>query len=481
MSAAVIAVDVGTSMVKAVRLTLDDRAPVTVSRPAPTDAAPGVDADAVWDTVADVLTELSAAEAAAVEAVVVTGQGDGYWSLEEDGTAGRAYPWNTVVAADAIHAWEADGTIDRHFRRSGTVLWPGTTAAVWRWLQDTDPQRAARTRTVLWAKDWIAYRLCGVVATDPTDATIPFLDLRTGGYDHEALADLGCEALADRLPPIVMPGEEIGRVTAAAAARTGLAEGTPVVMGVIDLVAMIRAAGLREVGDAMAVLGTTAVAVSVGDGVPAHVEPSGATLKLPEPGRILRVLGASSGTTTLEWYLSTHGYTGPGRYDAFWADTLAAADEGVMVLPHLAGERAPFLAPQATGAIVGLTPTTTRAGLGRGVVEGITLSLRHCLEAADAGPGDLVLTGGGATRPEWCQLVADVTGRAVVVDGRPDLGALGAAALVGGFEALATALGAERRTRYVPAADGGSFDHRFATYVALVDAFRSIWKELDRR
>lgn len=470
----VVAVDVGTSMIKALRLTADGEIAARAARPAPTDSAPGTDPVAQWEAVRAVLTEVTEG-ASAFAGVVVTGQGDGLWRLDEDGRGLRAHLWNATEPAAVVAAWEADGTIERHFRRTGTVLWPGTSAALWRWLEQVDPVEAGRTATVFTAKDWVTYQLSGVVATDVTDATIPFLDVATGRYDPQTIADLGCDVLADRLAPVHEPGEVIGEVTAAAAAATGLPPGTPVVTGCLDLAAMVSGLGLTGVGDALAVLGTTASTVAITDRVPADTEPAGATIRLGSPDRFLRVMGASSGTTTLEWFLAVNGYDGQERHERFWTD-IDGVDEGVMLLPYLAGERAPFLAPEASGAFLGLTSTTTAAGLGRATVEGITFSLRHGLESVGAGAEHLVLTGGGSSRSEWCQLVADVAGREVVVDTRTDVGALGAAALVPGFGALAhTAQAAEH---YRPGPAAAELDRRYRRFVALVAAFRPLWKEL---
>lgn len=484
MSDTVLAVDVGTSMVKAVLLGRDGHIVARASAPTPDDGRPGCDAADLWESVAVVLRELTTGTANGtvnrLAGVIVSGQGDGFWSLDVDGSPQRGYPWNTVVASDIIHGWEADGTIEAHFRRTGTVLWPGTNAAIWRWLEATDPDRVGRTGTVFAAKDWISFALTGVAATDVTDGSIAFLDLDGREHSPEVIDTLGCLSVTDRLAPVRNPGDLLGAVTTSASAATGIPEGIPVYVGCLDLIAMIRAAGLREPGDALAVLGTTAVAVSVLDRLPIDQEPSGATVAMPENGRMLRVLGASSGTTTLEWFLRTHGYVGDDRHVRFWDAVGSADDEGVLLLPYLAGERAPFLAPQASGAFLGLTSSTTFGGLGRAVVEGITFSLRHCLDSAGANDEDLVLTGGGSTRAEWCQLVADVLERPVVLEARPDLGALGVASFVPGFEQLARREDPRERVRLTPSAASPDLAVRYRRFLAVVDSIRPLWKELPR-
>jgi sugar (pentulose or hexulose) kinase len=462
-------------MIKALRLSADGSVQARADRRAPVDDAPGTDPMAQWETVREVLLEVTAGGPDTLAGVVVAGQGDGLWRIGTDGRPRRAYLWNATEPAGVVAGWEADGTIERHFRRTGTVLWPGTSAALWRWLLATDPDELRGTASVGTAKDWITYQLTGVLVTDVTDATIPFLDLATGRQDPALVEALGCDGLTELLPPVRTPGEALGPVTAAAAEATGLPAGTPVVVGCLDLAAMVRGLGLSAPGDALAVLGTTASTVAISDHAPLEREPAGATVRLPAPDRFLRIMGANSGTTTLEWFLGLHGYTGEDRYDRFW-DDLAGVDEGLVLLPYLAGERAPFLAPEATGAVLGLTPRTTVAGIGRATVEGITFTLRHGLEAVGAGDDALVLTGGGAARSEWCKLVADVTGREVLVDERRDVGVLGAASLIPGFEGLAHR--AVDAARYEPGPASAGLDERYRRFVALVEAFRPLWKEL---
>ena len=394
------------------------------------------------------------------------------WGLDGAGEApGQAYEWNTTVAASVVRAWEEDGTIDTHYRASATVLWPGTSAAVWRWLEQSRPDQARRTAVVFCAKDWISNRLCGAVATDITDASIPFLDLETGEYSPAAFARLGCEELVRRVAPIRPVGAEIGTVSCEAARRTGLLEGTPVLMGCIDVAAMIHGAGLAEPGQALLVLGTTAAALVVVGAANRSGETVGATLKLPGGGRYLRVLGTNSGTSTLDWCLDTLGYAGEGRFEHFWAD-VRSGEPGAYLMPYLAGERAPFLAPDATGALLGLTPTTGRRELARSVAMGVTFSLRHCLEGAlPDGIDSVVLAGGGTADAAWCQLVADVTGTTVVADRRTSMACDGLARLVTGR----TCPRPDRPEIHEPAA---SHESEYRHFVELGRRLRPVWTEM---
>lgn len=465
-----LAVDAGTSAVKAAAIDQDGTVLAEARTAAPPRAGAGVDPDVYWAVAAETIRSVS--DRRRVAAVAVTGQGDGLWGLDGAGEAsGPAYEWNTTLAASVVRDWEADGTIDAHYRAGATVLWPGTSAALWRWLAQARPDQARRTEVVFCAKDWINNRLCGAIATDITDATIPFLDLDTGEYSPVAFDRLGCRELVRRMPPIRPAGAEIGTVSGEAALATGLPEGTPVLMGCIDVAAMAYGAGLGEPGQALLVLGTTAAALVVVGEVDRSGEAVGATLRLPGGRRYLRVLGTSSGTSTLDWCLDTLGYAGENRLEDFWTD-VGSGTPGAYMMPYLAGERAPFLAPDATGALLGLTPATGRSDVARSMVMGITFSLRHCLdETLPGGVDSVVLAGGGATSAEWCQLVADVTGATVVA-------APGAATACEGVARLVTG-----RTGALPEGSGvhepeGGHESEYREFVELARRLRPIWSEM---
>lgn len=83
---------------------------------------------------------------------------------------------------------------------------------------------------------------------------------------------------------------------------------------------------------------------------------------------------------------------------------------GVIFLPYLMGERAPRWNPNATGAWLGLKMENRRCDLFRSVLEGVTLNLNIILESfrKSIPIDELLVVGGGAKGPIWCQMMADV-------------------------------------------------------------------------
>jgi xylulokinase len=271
------------------------------------------------------------------------------------------------------------------------------------------------------------HRLTGEYVLDHHSASQcdPLYDLRAGGWIGE-WADEIAPGLA--LPRLVWPAETAGTVTAAAAAATGLREGTPVAAGTIDAWAEATSVGVREPGDTMLMYGTTMFMVAV----------------LAQPRshpRLWATNGVWPGTSTLAAGMATSGaitgwlrtIAGEPPFEQLVAEAAAVepGSAGLVALPYFAGERTPLFDPAARGAILGLTLSHGRGHLYRALLEATAYGVRHNLEAMDAAAERLVAVGGGTRGGLWTQIVSDVTGREQDLPARTVGAAYGDALLAG--------------------------------------------------
>ena len=104
-------------------------------------------------------------------------------------------------------------------------------------------RRIADFQCVETSKDWLYLKLTGELATDPSEASFSFGDFHTRSYRTEVLEAIGLTHLGRLLPPIVDGVRQWHGLSADAAARTGLVQGTPVVLGYLDLACQALAAG----------------------------------------------------------------------------------------------------------------------------------------------------------------------------------------------------------------------------------------------
>jgi erythritol kinase len=426
-----VAVDAGTSAIKAVLF--DDRGrelrvarrAVQVLRPQPTWSEQ--DMTEVWERVVDVIRDVAVGEPE-IALLVVTGQGDGCWLVDEQGRpTGPAPLWNDGRASAYVDRWQHDGTLNRGYALNGSISFPGLANAVLRWLGDYDPERLRRSASLLSCAGWLALCLTGRVCAEISDASAPFLDAATGGYSAALLELYGLSSLERLLPPIVSGPSALAPLRAEAADVLGLPAGTPVFLAPYDVASSAIGMGAREAGQAVAVLGTTLFTGVITDRADEDSAPSGARVALGLPGRFLRFFPTLTGVETLTWGAALLGLDGPVEF----AELAASGDpgaNGLTMLPYLspAGERAPFLDPRARGSILNLSLEHGRADLARAALEALSMVVRDCLEATPAAVSELRLGGGGANSAFWCQLIADVTGVRTVRDAATEAGARGA-------------------------------------------------------
>ncbi len=140
-----------------------------------------------------------------------------------------------------------------------TGRWPGPQHLIsrLRWWRENTPEVLQNTGHILSVSDWLAYALCGILASDPTTACEScLLDIQTLSWSTELLSQESLpQSLFCRLLP---PGTRIGTAHGSAAQALGLAPGTPVVLGAGDTQLGVLGAGCLLSGDCAVVAGSSA-------------------------------------------------------------------------------------------------------------------------------------------------------------------------------------------------------------------------------
>lgn len=508
----IVGVDAGTSVVKGVVFDLGgneiSRADRQVPIHNPQTHTAEEDMHQVWVAAAEVFKEIleharggMGVEPSQIIGVSVTGQGDGSWMIDGDGRpVGPAILWTDGRAGDIIDRWYADGTVSRQFNVTGCGPYAGSTCALLRWRLENQPELVGGGAKNLWCKDWIEYNLTGDVSTDPSDASLMGIDVRTRDWSNKALDIFGLREGADWLPRLRAPTELCGEVTHHAAIATGLREGTPVYKGQVDITASSLGVGVARPGDAMAVIGTAGIVTVATNDVESAFEPKDVGWVIPHsPSTWIRSLGMSCGTPNVDWFLREFG-------DPLRAETAARTDQcsiwnvidehlvhvpvgsgGIIFHGYLApgGERAPFVRPSARGSFNGITGAHDRLHILRAIYEGICFGIRDCLDSIPVEVGTVHLAGGGAASPVWSQMFADVLGRKVAIPAGTEFGAKGAAIAAGvgagafgSYEEGVDATVTIAREHEPNPANTELYDEFFACYRALRESTMQHWDRI---
>lgn len=296
------------------------------------------------------------------------------------------------------------------------------------WVRDHQPEIYARAAHFLHTNAFLVRRLTGVASVDRSEGGLSQIcDLRTGDYSETLIEARGLDRR--KLPPVVGCSEVVGRVTAEAAAWSGLAAGTPVVAGAMDNVAATLGCRLLMPGDAYIAAGTV---TNVGMLVDAPVfDGRGLIYEAGTPDLWLVNGGVDFGGAGLSWFRDLLGDTDFGELCRLVDDT-RAGEAALFFLPYMVGQRAPFWKGDMSGAIVGLTPAVRRSHLARMFMEGTAFGARHAFDTLAGGrPPRAVLTGGITNSTTWRRLFAEVTGMTLSVPPEAETATLGSAILAG--------------------------------------------------
>lgn len=290
---------------------------------------------------------------------------------------------------------------------------------------------------LLMINDWMTYRLSGVASTEPSNATESMLfDFRQRAWSEEILREFDIPAAM--LPPVFTSGECVGTVHAAAAAATGLAEGTPVFAGGADTQCALLGVGAVAAGDVAVILGTTTPIQAVV--CEPTLDPASnlwAGCHVVPERWVLESNAGSTGDAYL-WLLELLVQTPGDPYRR--AEELARTQDDCGTFAFI-GPRVFNLnqmRPDMPGGLLFRFPTLQlRPSVGdvlRSFLESIAYAVRANVAQVDAVTGmptTRLIAGGGMSRNDLLmQLTADVTGLPVRRADEPESTPLGCAILV---------------------------------------------------
>lgn len=368
---------------------------------------------------------------------------------------------------------------DRLFAISGLAPNPIFGLCKLLWHKGHRPEAFARTVKWLNVADYLAWRLCGEMATDHSLACRTFaLDVTALSWSAEVLGEMA--VAPELMAPLVASGQRLGTLRAEAAAATGLPRHCVVAVGGHDHVVGALAADAMRPSVLLSSTGTTEAQL----------------MGIAAPGRdsALGRAGFSQGVIVVDapvWYVVGGLFTAGAAIDWFRQTMAGGADYATLIaeasaappgsvgagfLPQLRLGTPPHPDAYARGAFFGLSTDVSRGCLFRAVLEGIAADSHLCAQAmvalALAPPPAAVRIIGGLTRnPLYLRIKASLAGQPITVVDLPDAVAMGAALLAGigcgVYEGLADGQQQMRREESVVAPDAAehAFYERFVREV----------------
>ena len=371
-------------------------------------------------------------EGGQIAGIGLSGQMHGSVLLDADGRVIRpALIWCDQRSQSQVDAINAKVGRENVLAYTANPVLTGFTLPKLLWVRDHEPANYERVRHLLLPKDYLRYKLTGEFASEVSDASgTALFDVVKRTWSKEMVTALGLDASI--LPRVHESTEVTGVISPEAAQATGLKAGTPGVGGGGDQAASAVGNGIVSPGIVSCTIGTSGVVFAHLD--QPNFDPLGRvhTFCHAVPGK-WHVMGVTQGAgLSLQWF---RNQLAPGvSYDDLMSEaaTAPAGSQGLFWSPYLMGERTPHLDALARGGWLGLTASHRRAHLIRSLVEGVSYSLKDCLEllhGLGVDPAAVRLSGGGAKSPFWRQLLANVFATRVSTLASQEGSAYGAALL----------------------------------------------------
>lgn len=327
------------------------------------------------------------------------------------------------------------------YTRTGTPIHPMSPLCKIAWLEHDVPEIASKTKKYIGIKEYVFYKLFHKYAVDYSIASCTgLMNLEALNWDQGALEVAGITE--DKLSPIVSTKEVFTGCNRTWAEQMGILPETPFVIGASDGVLSNIGVGAVKNGEVAVTIGTSGAIRTV---IPKpEIDPKGRIFcyALTED---CWVIGGpvNNGGIVFRWIrdelaaseTETAKRLGMDPYDVLTkiAGLIKPGADGLLFLPYLSGERAPFWNADVRGSFIGLTLSHKREHLIRAALEGVIYNLYSVFlalaEVMDHPVTSIKATGGFARSELWRQMLADIFDQEVIVPESYESSCLGACLL----------------------------------------------------
>lgn len=292
------------------------------------------------------------------------------------------------------------------------------------WIKANQPEIWSKTDKYLLLSGYLNYQLCGSFI-DSIGSQVAYLPFDYKRHKWAGPHDWKWQALAvtrEMLPELVPPGTVIGKITAQAAAETGIPVGTPLIAAAADKACEVIGAGCLEPHIGCLSYGTTAT-INTTNKKYLEVTPFIPPYPAAVPNAYSTEVQIFRGYWMVNWFKEQFGHLektqateqGVAPEDLFdkLVDAVPPGAMGLMLQPYWTpGIKQP--GPEAKGAVIGFGDVHNRAHLYRAILEGLAYALREGKERTEKRSGvpitSLRVSGGGSQSDAAMQLTADIFG-----------------------------------------------------------------------
>jgi gluconokinase len=326
------------------------------------------------------------------------------------------------------------------YLRTGTPIHPMSPLSKILWMKEVDPETFNKAFKFVGIKEYVLYKLFGQIVVDFSIASATgMFNLGELDWDKGTLELLGIRR--EQLPQLTPTTQILSGMNPEHATQMGIRPDTPFVVGASDGVLANLGVGAIGPGEAAVTIGTSGAIRTVTD--QPRTDEKGRTFCYALTDKHWVIGGpTNNGGIILRWLrdefaapeIKVAKNLGIDPYELIiqYAEKVPAGAEGLLFLPFLSGERAPYWNANARGMFFGISLHHKREHFIRAVLEGVIMSVFSvgvALRDLVGSVKDIRASGGFARSAVWRQILSDMMGREVLVPDIHEASAFGAAVL----------------------------------------------------
>ncbi len=305
------------------------------------------------------------------------------------------------------------------------------------WLKENKPELYRRADRLVEQQDYINHHFTGCWCASVSQSTCKsnYVEEK-GGYAPEFFEAIGFPDFFEKANlEVIKQAQPVGVLLDEIADRYHLSRGTVLYQGGVDAHVNMIGLGVVNPGETGVVMGSSFVHLSLMDSEVFNDGIWGPYKDAIIPDMYCMEGGQVSAGSITKWFLNEFKVDGENPYGimAQEAAGVPAGSEGVIALDFFQGNRTPYKDPTAKGVFYGLTLSHTRAHLYRAVLESVAYGTRNIIESMESDQNKINKIrgcGGVVFNPLWLKIIADVTGKPIVLtEQSANAGVLGCAVI----------------------------------------------------
>lgn len=433
----ILGIDIGTGSTKGVALNLNGvvlassqhHYPIYQPHPNYSEQNP----ELIWDAFVKCVQEIVHQLKQAPQAISFSSAMHSLIPVNEHGAAlSQMITWADVRSEEIAERIRTSAEGESIYKETGTPIHPMSPLCKLIWLRENQADLFNTTYKFVSIKGYIWHKLFNQFEIDYSIASA------TGLFDIKKLtwSDDACKLAGvrlDQLSDTVNTTYVRKGLTDSSARLLGIPATTQFVIGASDGCCANMGSYVTQPGTAALTIGTSG-AVRITGPQPVYNYQAMTFNYLLDENTYVSGGAVNNGGIAVDWllkkFLNQSNLNSDSYKSLFKAiDSVPAGSDGLIFLPYLYGERAPIWDANSSGAYLNIQPQHDQNHFLRAALEGICFALNdvlNSLEETSVEVKQINISGGFITSQTWVQILADITGKKLMVLQSEDASAMGA-------------------------------------------------------